>query len=175
MIRFISTYWPQLLAVLSGLALASAMVIEHILHRPACHLCRYQQYVYAVLLVVNIGALIWQSRGRISARPGRNYAFWLSAALISAGLFFALWQVGVEHHWLPVPEGCLNSDWLLEAFGSGANINAADLTLKAMQYKKPTCDQVQMYIAGLSLAEINAVMNLILLTGVVAVALKARR
>ena len=141
--------------------LIAAGIMEGVFGVYVCPLCRMQQGVYWLLLLVN-GIYYWLYR-----RPYRLNKWWqfaLNIILSLIGLGLSWWSVGVEYGWLPVPKFCTSYN-IVSLLNAQEAVNLQELTTQMMAKPSVGCDKVQVRILGLSLAEIN-VMIMLVSTGV---------
>jgi len=148
------------IAVLSLLALAGALAIEHIGGIAPCPLCLDQRIAYYAAIPVGLAAFAFSS-----SRPGLSRLLLAALAIgffINAGL--GVYHSGVEWGWWPGPEGC-------SGMGEIAN-TPADLLNSLSQDRVIRCDEAPVRVLGLSLAGYSAILSAIL--GVAAVRAVAR-
>jgi disulfide bond formation protein DsbB len=100
---------------------------------------------------IPLALLTWLVAGRSAydlARAG--FAF---ALVFAAGAALAAYHVGVEYHWWQGPTACT---------GGVGSLDVNDLLKSLDSVKVVRCDEVQLRIAGLSLAGWNVVASVVL-------------
>lgn len=131
----------QGVVVLAGLALAIAYYFQYFHNVPPCSLCYYQRYLYMGIMATGFAYSLKQY-------PALKR---LLLALIVAEVTLALYHVGVEYKWIPMPASC----------GGGGQ---GKLSLDALLATPPArCDSPTFFLFGLSLGEWNAIYSLALL------------
>jgi disulfide bond formation protein DsbB len=80
--------------------------------------------------------------------------FALLALVFAASAGLAAYHAGVEYHWWPGPTACTG--------GLTGSLNVNDLVNTLNSVKVVRCDEVQLRIAGLSLAGWNVVASIVL-------------
>ena len=80
--------------------------------------------------------------------------FALLTLVFAANAALAAYHVGVEYHWWPGPTACTG--------GLTGSLNVNDLVNTLNSVKVVRCDEVQLRIAGLSLAGWNVVASAVL-------------
>ena len=140
--------------------LAAVWILQGFGYQP-CELCLTERYAFyaAAPLAVLTAAL-----ARRSAHGLARAGFVLLAAVFAANAAFAAYHVGVEHHWWAGPSACTG------ALTQSVDVN--DLMKALDSVKVVRCDEVQLRIAGLSLAGWNVLASAAL---AVYAALSARR
>ena len=132
-----------LIAAASLAILAAVWIFQGLGYQP-CELCltqRYAFYVAAPLAVLTAFAASSPAGG--VARAG----FALLAAVFIASAALAAYHVGVEYHWWAGPTACTG--------GLTGSLDVSDLAKALDLVKVVRCDEVQLRIAGLSLAGWN--------------------
>ena len=116
---------------------------------PPCELCLTQRYAfYAAIPLALLTALASRSAHGL-ARAG----FVLLALVFAANAVLAAYHVGVEYHWWQGPTAC--------TAGAGS-LDVNDLVKALDSVKVVRCDEVQLRIAGLSLAGWNVIASALL-------------
>ena len=130
--------------------LAAVWIFQAFGYAP-CELCLTQRYAfYAAAPLAALTAFLASRPAHGLARAG----FALLALIFAASAVLAAYHVGVEYHWWPGPSAC-----------TGALTGALDVNnlVKALNSEKVVrCDEVQLRIAGLSLAGWNVVASVVL-------------
>jgi disulfide bond formation protein DsbB len=135
------------IAILSALALAGALALEHIGGVLPCPLCLDQRIAYYA--AVPLGLLAF---AMAAGRPQWSRLILAIIAIgfvINAGL--GVFHAGVEWGWWPGPDTCS---------GIGSIATSPDALLKS--FSKPQvvrCDQAAIRIFGLSLAGYSAILS----------------
>jgi disulfide bond formation protein DsbB len=127
-----------------SIAVLAAVWIFQGLGYPPCELCLTQRYAfYAAAPLALLAALVASRRAPGAARA----LFALLAAAFLANAALAAYHVGVEYHWWAGPTACTG--------GLTGSIDVNDLVKALNSEKVVRCDEVQLRIAGLSLAGWN--------------------
>jgi len=137
------------IAAASVAILAAVWIFQAFGYAP-CELCLTQRYAfYAAIPLALLTALISRSAHGL-ARAG----FGLMALVFAANAVLAAYHAGVEYHWWPGPTACTG--------GLTGSLNVNDLVNTLNSVKVVRCDEVQLRIAGLSLAGWDVVASAIL-------------
>jgi disulfide bond formation protein DsbB len=140
-----------LLIAAASLAVLAAVWIFQGLGYPPCELCLTQRYAFYAAAPLALLTALFASR----SSPGLARAgFALLAAAFAANAVLAAYHVGVEYHWWPGPTACTG--------GLTGSLNVNDLVKTLNSVKVVRCDEVQLRIAGLSLAGWNVVASAVL-------------
>ncbi len=150
-----------LIVAAASLAILAAVWIFQGLGSPPCELCLTQRYAF--YLAAPLAALTAFLAGR-SAHGLARVGFALLALAFLANAALAAYHAGVEYHWWPGPTACTG--------GLTGPVDVNDLMKALNSVKVVRCDEVQLRIAGLSLAGWNVVVSAAL---AVYAALAARR
>lgn len=135
--------------IISAIALLSAYFIQHIMGFAPCPLCIYQRTPYEIILIV----------GLISITLKRFYRLSLIIILLAiiSNIFISAYHSGIERKIFTPLETCeLNQD--LKNVSSFAQYKE----LIAKQYIE-SCSEAPFKMLGLSLAEYNLLINILLL------------
>jgi disulfide bond formation protein DsbB len=133
-----------LMIAAASLAILAAVWIFQELGYPPCELCLTQRYAfYAAAPLAALTAAFASSSAHGLARAG----FGLLAAVFAANAALAAYHVGVEYHWWAGPTACTG--------GLTGSVDVNDLLKALDSVKVVRCDEVQLRIAGLSLAGWN--------------------
>jgi len=137
---------PAILCVISGAALLSAFMFEHIGGLAPCELCWYQRYAHVAALTAALPALVFSRRTGVAPPLLAAAAV---ALLIGAGI--AGYQVGVELSWFE--SGCATPI-------TGTTIEELRASLLAAPVVR--CDEVAWSLGGISMAGWNGLLSLAL-------------
>jgi disulfide bond formation protein DsbB len=141
---------PRALWIAAGsVAILAAVWIFQAFGYPPCELCVTQRYAFYLAVPV---ALVTAFAGR-SMRGLARAGFALLAMAFAANAVLAAYHVGVEYHWWAGPTACT---------GGPGSLNVNDLVNSLDSVKVVRCDEVQLRIAGLSLAGWNVVASIVL-------------
>ena len=131
------------IAAVSVAILAAVWILQGLGIQP-CELCLTQRYAfYAAAPLALLTAFAASRSGRGLARAG----FVLLAAIFAANAALAAYHAGVEYHWWAGPTACTG--------GLTGSLDVNDLAKALNSVKVVRCDEVQLRIAGLSLAGWN--------------------
>ena len=131
------------IAAASLAILAAVWIFQGLGYQP-CELCLTQRYAfYAAAPLAVLTAFAASSPARGVARAG----FALLTAAFIANAALAAYHVGVEYHWWAGPTACTG--------GLTGSLDVNDLAKALDSVKVVRCDEVQLRIAGLSLAGWN--------------------
>jgi disulfide bond formation protein DsbB len=136
-----------IIAAVSVAILATVWSIQGLGYQP-CELCLSQRYAF--YLAVPLAALTAFLASR-SAHGVARAGFALLSLAFLANAAHAAYHVGVEYHWWPGPTACTG--------GLTGPVDVNDLTKALESVKVVQCDEVQLRIAGLSLAGWNVVVS----------------
>ena len=132
------------IAAAAVVILAAVWIFQALGYAP-CELCLTQRYAfYAAIPLALLTALLTRSAHGL-ARAG----FALLALVFAANAALAAYHVGVEYHWWAGPTACTG--------GLTGSLAVNDLVNSLNSVKVVRCDEVQLRIAGLSLAGWNVV------------------
>jgi disulfide bond formation protein DsbB len=132
-----------IIAAASVAILASVWIFQGLGFQP-CELCLTQRYAfYAAAPFAALTAALGAASAHGLARAG----FAVLAAAFVASAALAAYHVGVEYHWWAGPTACTG--------GLAGSIDVNDLAKALDSVKVVRCDEVQLRIAGLSLAGWN--------------------
>jgi len=138
----------KLVAILSIFSLVSAYVAEHIFGFKPCKLCLYQRIPYFLLIIVSASAWILKDNSILKLL---NY---ICGGIFFVGFVLSSYHVMVEHGIIMEP--CHITD------------TASDLNMlrNLILHHTISCKDVPFRILGLSMAEINTVVSLLLTIGI---------
>ena len=132
-----------IIAVLAVGILAAVWILQAFGYQP-CELCLTQRYAfYAAAPLALLTAFAASRLGSGLARAG----LLLLAAIFAANAVLAAYHAGVEYHWWTGPTACTG--------GFTGSLDVNDLAKALDSVKVVRCDEVQLRIAGLSLAGWN--------------------
>jgi disulfide bond formation protein DsbB len=139
-----------LIAAASIVILATVWVFQGFGYAP-CELCLTQRYAfYAATPLALLTALLASRSAHGLARAG----FALLTLVFAANAVLAAYHAGVEYHWWAGPTACTG--------GLTGSLDVNDLVNSLNSVKVVRCDQVQLRIAGLSLAGWNVLASAVL-------------
>ncbi|MDR3450899.1 MAG: disulfide bond formation protein B [Alphaproteobacteria bacterium] len=150
----------QMILAASLLALAFALTLQYGFGVQPCVLCLWQRAPYGAAAGAALLAWLW--------RPGPHVAAFLlfsCAACFLTGFGLAIFHSGVELHWWLGTSGCSIHPL------NGAS--ADDLRNELLQTLPARCDQITWTLAGLSMANLNIGLSLLLAFFSTAAAAKA--
>jgi disulfide bond formation protein DsbB len=134
----------------ASVAILAAVWIFQALGYAPCELCLTQRYAfYAAAPLALLTAFLASRSAHGLARAG----FAALAAIFAANAALAAYHAGVEYHWWPGPTACT---------GGPGSLDVGDLVNTLNSTKVVRCDEVQLTIAGLSLAGWNVVASAVL-------------
>jgi disulfide bond formation protein DsbB len=134
-----------LIAAASAAILAAVWIFQGLGFAP-CELCLTQRYAFYAAVPL---ALLTGFAASRSAHGLARAGFALLAVAFAANAALAAYHAGVEYHWWPGPSACTG------ALTGSLNVN--DLAKALDSEKVVRCDEVQLKLAGLSLAGWNVV------------------
>jgi disulfide bond formation protein DsbB len=138
-----------LIAAASIAILAAVWIFQGMGYAP-CELCLTQRYAfYAAIPLALLTSLV---AGR-SAHGLTRIGFALLALVFVASAVLAAYHAGVEYHWWQGPTACT---------GGPGSVDVNDLVKALDSVKVVRCDEVQLRIAGLSLAGWNVIASAVL-------------
>jgi disulfide bond formation protein DsbB len=138
-----------LIAAASIAILATVWIFQGFGYAP-CELCLTQRYAfYAAAPLALLTALLASRSAHGLARAG----FAVLALVFLASAVLAAYHAGVEYHWWQGPTACT---------GGPGSLDVNDLVNTLNSVKVVRCDEVQLRIAGLSLAGWNVVASAVL-------------
>jgi disulfide bond formation protein DsbB len=139
-----------LIAAASIVILATVWVFQGFGYAP-CELCLTQRYAfYAAAPLALLTALLASRSAHGLARAG----FALLALVFAANAVLAAYHAGVEYGWWAGPTACTG--------GLTGSLDVNDLVNALNSVKVVRCDEVQLRIAGLSLAGWNVLASAVL-------------
>jgi disulfide bond formation protein DsbB len=149
------TLWPSqgpksaalTIGALAFVTIAGAWIFQAFGYQP-CELCLTQRYAYYA--GVPLAAVAFALAASGAARPLVRAIFWLIALIFAANVVLAIYHSGVEAKLWEGPTACTGS---IGATGGG---NLLDQLAKV---KVVRCDEVQLRVFGLTLANWNIVIS----------------
>lgn len=147
--------------MISAILLLTALVMEYVFDVYPCIFCIYERWFYVGIITVSLLPFL------LMGHHNTSYFLWLLAFVCLGAVGTTAYHVAIEHHWIAVPKAC------------GGNLfqsqDIAALKSHIMNRKIVSCDQVPMRIFGLSLAEYNLLINVVLMAVAVRLSLKVRK
>jgi len=137
-----------MLAAASAVILAVVWIFQAFGYAP-CELCLTQRYAFYAAVPLALLTALASRFAHGLARAG----FALLAVVFAANAVLAAYHVGVEQHWWAGPTACT---------GGPGSLDVSDLVKAVNSSKVVRCDEVQLRIAGLSLAGWNVVASAVL-------------
>lgn len=132
-------------------ALLTAIIAQYVFNLQPCQFCIYERYFYAALLFLSLLG-IWNY-----VNPSFIKGTMIIVILGAIGL--TSYHIAVERKWVDPPASC-TSDLVINK-----NTNVKDLKAQILAQPRVTrCDIVPIRILGLSMAEYNLVLNIMLLS-----------
>ncbi len=143
----LKNYWFYLLALLSIIAIGSALIAEYYFYLLPCKMCLKQREPYYVIIILFIIFFIF--------RLQKNFWFFIIVQIIIAyGLFYSIWHVGIENKILTGPTGCSG--------GLDITNNSAALKEQILSKAVVNCEDVIWSIFGFSAATINSLLLILI-------------
>jgi disulfide bond formation protein DsbB len=163
-LHVLTRFWPAFALIVSAAMLATAHVFENMGYAP-CTLCLRQREVYWTAIIVALLALAF-------ARGNGAKAAWAFDALLALvflyGAGLAAYHSGVEFKWWPGPAECAST-------GAAASAEALDALLNGAKIRPPACDEPNWWFLGLTMANWNTLVSLVLVHLGVIAAVRRRR
>jgi disulfide bond formation protein DsbB len=138
-----------LIAAASIAILAAVWILQGFGYAP-CELCLTQRYAFYAAIPLGLLTAFLAAR---SAHGLARVGFALLALVFVASAVLAAYHAGVEYHWWQGPTACT---------GGPGSLDVNDLVKSLDAVKVVRCDEVQLRIAGLSLAGWNVVASVVL-------------
>jgi disulfide bond formation protein DsbB len=138
-----------LIAAASIAILAAVWIFQGMGYAP-CELCLTQRYAFYAAIPLALLTLLLAGR---SAHGLARIGFALLALVFVASAVLAAYHAGVEYHWWQGPTACT---------GGPGSLDVNDLVKALDSVKVVRCDEVQLRIAGLSLAGWNVIASAVL-------------
>ena len=132
------------IAAASIAILAAVWILQAMGYAP-CELCLTQRYAFYAAIPLALGTALLAGR---SVHGLARVGFALLAIVFVASAVLAAYHAGVEYHWWQGPTACT---------GGPGSLDVNDLVKALDSVKVVRCDEVQLRIAGLSLAGWNVV------------------
>jgi len=133
----------QIIAILSLVFLASAYFIQYFLNIAPCKLCLYQRIPYFILVMLGVLVSI-----RIGKKISENILLNLCRLVIVVEIFLAGYHVGIERDFIHEIVPCKVES---------SNVGSAENLRMQIEDAQPSCKEIGLRMAGLSLAEINLI------------------
>lgn len=137
-----------LLILAAAIAILAAVWIIQWLGYPPCDLCLTERIAFYVGAPLAALTAFFSSR---SAHGLARVGFALLALVFLVNAVLAAYHAGVEYHWWPGPSACTGA---LNGLGDVNNLLKELNSVKVVR-----CDEVQLRIAGLSLAGWDALVS----------------
>ena len=138
----------KLIFLISILALASALFIEHILGHQPCNLCILERIPYMLAIIIIL----------------LNYKFIrLEKYFILSITLIFLVATALSLYHLGIEQGLIKESLVCE-LNTGSNLLSKEDILKQLQQKNVSCQDVTFKIFGLSLTSYNILISLIVST-----------
>ncbi len=138
-----------LIAAASIAILAAVWILQGMGYAP-CELCLTQRYAFYIAIPL---ALLTAFLAGRSVHGLARVGFALLVLVFAASAVLAAYHVGVEYHWWQGPTACT---------GGPGSLDVSNLVNTLNSVKVVRCDEVQLRIAGLSLAGWNVVASAVL-------------
>jgi disulfide bond formation protein DsbB len=149
-----------LVAAMSFLSLAGALLSQYGFGMEPCILCLYQRWPHGIIIILGLlGTAMAGRRAKMSA-----LVLVLCALLYLIGAAIAFYHVGVEQHWWASALEACTID-----FSSGENLLA-----QIQSNTGPRCDVVPFELFGISMAGYNSLISLALAGYCVCVAVRQK-
>jgi disulfide bond formation protein DsbB len=139
-----------LLIVAASIAILAAVWIFQGFGYAPCELCLTQRYAFYAAIPLSLLTALLAGR---SAHGLARIGFALLALVFAASAVLAAYHAGVEYHWWAGPTACT---------GGPGSLDVSNLVNTLNSVKVVRCDEVQLRIAGLSLAGWNVVASAVL-------------
>ena len=140
------SFFYHYLILASIISISSALYIEHILLVPACKLCLYQRIPYLISLIVCFFGLFYSNN---------KVLLYLLIIIFLFSIVISGYHVGIENNIFKEFSGCTNEDL--------DTLDKAKL-LESLNEYLPNCKDVNFKIFGFSLATINLIISIALMT-----------
>ena len=136
----------KLIFLISILALASALFIEHILGHQPCNLCILERipYILAIIIIVLNYRFIHLEK----------YFILLLILIFLVATILSLYHLGIEQGFI--------KESLVCDLKNGSNLLSKEDILKQLQQKNVSCQDVTFKMFGLSLTSYNILISLII-------------
>lgn len=131
-----------LIALCGTAVLSTVLLLQYGYGAAPCRLCIWQRWPWLVMIVLGLGGLF--------VRPGLALALCGVAALIGAGI--GGYHFAIEQGMIALPQGCV----------AGAGAGSVGELRQMLAQAPPSCDQVSVALAGLSLAAWNVIGSLLI-------------
>ena len=138
-----------LIAAASIGILAAVWILQGMGYAP-CELCLTQRYAFYAAIPLALGTALLAGR---SVHGWARVGFALLALVFAASAVLAAYHAGVEYRWWAGPTACT---------GGPGSLDVSNLVNTLNSVKVVRCDEVQLRIAGLSLAGWNVVASIVL-------------
>lgn len=141
------------LFIFSVICLTSAFIIDKYLGFDPCILCIYARVPYFVILFLSFIGLIFYTREKV-----RSIMLQLITLSVIVGAAIAIYHTGVERDWWNPTINCSPT------IDMGKDMNLEDFLNQIDKAPIGDCSKPAIRLLGLSLAEINIIINFLLLS-----------
>ena len=146
MLDRINNFFYPFISLICIFTILLALYIEHILSIPACKLCLYQRIPYIFSLIICFFGYFFQKN-----------KFWIYILILTflSSTILSGYHLGIENNIFKEYSGCTNE-----------NIDTTDKKelLQSLNNVLPNCKNVNFRIFGLSLATINFILSIALVS-----------
>ena len=145
MVQNFKKYYFLLTFIVSLLVILGAYILEYIFNFPPCKLCIYQRIPYLLIFFICIISFFAKHK---------NIYFYLIFFLFFSSFLISLFHSLVERGIIEYESGCTSSVSNFESID--------DLRIHLEGVPLTKCDEILFSVMGLSLANINSIISLIL-------------
>ena len=128
------------------LSIISAIIIEHVLDHQPCNLCLYERIPYFVSALLLIYIFLFKKYERIT--------FLILFLIFALSFLLAFYHFGIE-------QGFFSESFVCNVENQSEILSKEEL-LKELNQKVVSCKEVTFRFLGLSLANINAILSVVL-------------
>ena len=128
------------------LSIISALIIEHVLDHQPCNLCLYERIPYFVSALLLIYIFLFKKYERIT--------FLILFLIFALSFLLAFYHFGIE-------QGFFSESFVCNVENQSEILSKEEL-LKELNQKVVSCKEVTFRFLGLSLANINAILSVVL-------------
>ncbi len=146
MFNIFQKFFYLIIILISFCILLVALYIEHILSIPACQLCLYQRIPYMISIIICFFAIYFS-----------NKSIWLYLLILTflSSIIISGYHLGIENSIFSEFSGCSTESLDIT--------NKKDL-LQSLNNFLPNCKDINFRIFGLSLATINFIISIALMS-----------
>ncbi|MCH9753741.1 MAG: disulfide bond formation protein B [Alphaproteobacteria bacterium] len=134
-----------LITILSALSLSAAYIVEYVMNIKPCRLCIYQRIPYFIITGLGVMGLL------LNKNSLSKYICYVCSLVFLSGSIIALYHTGIERGAIEEPNSC--------AVNFSQDHSSIESLKHSIQQNTVPCKEVKMRIAGLSIAEINALFS----------------